>query len=230
MIIFLNLKVNAIEKTDMQLLNKQKIKRMGFKMKICCLGDSLTEGDYGIYGKSGIGNVHAENYPYYLHLFSGAQVMNFGKCGYTSSSYLNFYDEGNVDLNGCDIIIIMLGTNGGLDPAGDTKENADFETLIDRCRRDCPDAEIVLCTPPHVTENPEYSNCGYAERVKKAVKWVREKAKSDNIKLIDVAGYDLFCDENEHIMQPNDGLHFGKTGYINLAAYIYDGLSEFSLI
>lgn len=111
---------------------------MRFKMKICCLGDSLTEGDYGIYGKSGIGNVHAENYPYYLHLLSGAEVLNFGKCGYTSSSYLNFYDDGNVDLNGCDIIIIMLGTNGGLDPESDTKENADFVTLIDRCRRDCP--------------------------------------------------------------------------------------------
>ena len=27
---------------------------------ICCLGDSLTEGDYGIFGKSGIANVQPE--------------------------------------------------------------------------------------------------------------------------------------------------------------------------
>ena len=30
---------------------------------ICCLGDSLTEGDYGIFGKSGIANVKTDNYP-----------------------------------------------------------------------------------------------------------------------------------------------------------------------
>lgn len=26
-------------------------------MIICCLGDSLTEGDYGIFGSRGVGNV-----------------------------------------------------------------------------------------------------------------------------------------------------------------------------
>ncbi len=34
-------------------------------MRICCLGDSLTEGDYGVFGKRGIANVHAENYPFF---------------------------------------------------------------------------------------------------------------------------------------------------------------------
>ena len=48
---------------------------------ICCLGDSLTEGDYGIFGKSGIANVQPENYPYFLSKITGWEVRNFGKCG-----------------------------------------------------------------------------------------------------------------------------------------------------
>ena len=35
-------------------------------MKIACIGDSLTEGDYGVSGKVGIANVHKENYPSFL--------------------------------------------------------------------------------------------------------------------------------------------------------------------
>ena len=49
-------------------------------MKICCLGDSLTEGDYGVKGKSGIANVKKENYPYFLAQSTGWEVKNFGFC------------------------------------------------------------------------------------------------------------------------------------------------------
>ena len=33
------------------------------KRVICCIGDSLTEGDYGMYGVTGVANVHEKNYP-----------------------------------------------------------------------------------------------------------------------------------------------------------------------
>lgn len=39
-------------------------------MKIVCLGDSLTEGDYGT-DTAGIGDVRAENYPYFLAKITG---------------------------------------------------------------------------------------------------------------------------------------------------------------
>ena len=187
---------------------------------ISCLGDSLTEGDYGVKGKSGIANVHNENYPYFLSKFIDATVRNFGKCGFTSSSYKKYYDTGSVTVKDSDIIIIMLGTNGGLDPENDTQGNRDYKYIVDECRNDAPKARIVLCTPPHVTENPEYSNYGYAEQVKKAVLFVRNFADKSGLKLIDVANCPYFTAESEYIMQPNDGLHFSETGYRKLAEYI----------
>ena len=143
---------------------------------ICCLGDSLTEGDYGIFGASGIANVQPEGYPYFLEKITGCHVRNFGKSGYNSTSYLAHYRAGNVDLSGADKVIIMLGTNGGLDPQREVPGNQDFRDLLALCRRDAPEATIYLCTPPHVTVNPLWSNCGYAPQVEKAVAFVRDLA------------------------------------------------------
>lgn len=200
------------------------------KIIISCLGDSLTEGDYGVKGKSGIANIHDENYPYFLSQITGLTVRNFGKCGFTSSSYKKHYDDGNVDIRDSDIIIIMLGTNGGLDLNPETKGNLDYKYIVDRCRTDAPNAEIILCTPPHATENPEYSNFGYADRVKNAVLFVRKFAKENGIKLIDVAKCPYFTVATENIMQPNDGLHFGRFGYEKLAEYIASFLKNNNLI
>lgn len=201
-------------------------------MKIVCLGDSLTEGDYGVLGKSGIANVQTENYPYFLAKSTGAEVVNYGKCGFTSTSYLEFYKSGAVDVTGADIIIIMLGTNGGQKPDldCDVPGNADYKEIVELCKKDAPNAKIVLCTPPHATENPEMSNCGYAGQVKEAVEFVRMFADKYGYDMIDVANCPDFTSESEQVMQPNDGLHFGKDGYQALAAYIERGLRDLGMI
>lgn len=193
-------------------------------MIISCIGDSLTEGDYGVKGKKGIANIHKENYPYFLEKMTGAEVRNFGKCGFTPSSYRKYYDNGNVNVKNSDVIIIMLGTNGGLDPETDTPGNRDYRYIVERCMAEAPKSKIVLCTPPHVTKNPKYSNCGYAEQVKNAVEFVRNYAVETGLKIIDVAECADFNAENEAVMQPNDGLHFGKEGYKRLAKYIIGNL------
>lgn len=187
---------------------------------ICCLGDSLTEGDYGIFGASGIANVQPQGYPYFLEKLTGCEVRNFGKSGYNSTSYLAHYRAGNVDLSGADAVIIMLGTNGGLDPEKEVPGNGDFRELLKLCRRDAPNAVIYLCTPPHVTVNPMWSNCGYRPQVEKAVAFVRNLAKEMDFPVIETALCPDFTDENEGIMQPNDGLHFGLVGYETLAKFI----------
>ena len=191
---------------------------------ICCLGDSLTEGDYGIFGKSGIANVKPENYPLFLQQLTGKKVNNYGKSGYNATTYLQFYLDGNVDLSDAETVIIMLGTNGGLDPVEETQGNRDFRQLLRLCRQDAPGASIYLCTPPHVTENPAYSNCGYAPQVEKAVAFVRDLAQKTGMELIETALCPDFTAENEAVMQPNDGLHFGRTGYETLAKFIADAL------
>ena len=199
-------------------------------MVISCLGDSLTQGDYGVYGKSGIANVHEKNYPYFLAENTGADVRNFGVCGLDPTSYLKYYQEGNVDVKGSDIIIIMLGSNGGLDPEKSTQGNDDYERIINLCKTDEPNADVFVCTPPHATENPEFSNFGYAQRVKNAALFVRNFAEKNSLNLIDVANCNLFTAENEHIMQANDGLHFVEEGYRTLAAFFEKELRRYGKI
>lgn len=189
-------------------------------MIISCIGDSLTEGDYGVFGKSGIANVKEKNYPYFLAQIMNCEVRNYGKCGANSTSYIEYYRSKKPDITNSDIIIIMLGTNGGLDPEHDSRANTDFDEIVKACNGDEPKAEIILCTPPRATENPEYSNYGYAEQVKKAVLFVRNFADKSGLKLIDVANCPYFTAQSEYIMQPNDGLHFSETGYRKLAEYI----------
>ena len=196
------------------------------KKIVVCIGDSLTEGDYGIKGKRGIANVNEKGYPYFLEQIMDCEARNFGKCGFTSVNYLKYYKEGNVRLCGADYIVVMLGTNGGLDPDAECQGNKDYHELVSLLRHDAPSAKIILCTPPHVTSNPEYSNCGYADRVEKAVRWVREYAKREGIALIDTASSPEFTAETEALMQPNDGLHFGELGYKTLAGIIAANLEN----
>lgn len=194
-------------------------------MIISCIGDSLTEGDYGIFGKSGIANVQEKGYPYFLQKLTGGEVRNYGKCGYRASDFLKYYEENNVRLEGSDIIIIMLGTNGGMHPQDfSAKENVDYAAIVAACKKDAPKAKIYLCTPPHVTENTKWSNCGYAPQVKDAVAFVRAFAKKEGLPVIDTANCPDFTTEMEEIMQPNDGLHFGEVGYYTLAKYIAEYL------
>ena len=195
-------------------------------MIIACLGDSLTEGDYGIPGSSGIVDIHEENYPYFLSRILGVEVRNFGKSGFTGNLYWKHYLAGNVDLTNVDVIVVMLGTNGGFKAEEETIDGNSFGKLIAACQKDAPQARIVLCTPPHATENPEYANCGFAEKVANGVAFIRKFAREHDLDLIDVANCPDFTAENEHIMQPNDGLHYGKVGYQTMASFIADGLKQ----
>ena len=42
---------------------------------ILCIGDSLTEGDYGS-EPEGTANVHPEGYPYFLEKYLGVTAIN----------------------------------------------------------------------------------------------------------------------------------------------------------
>ena len=196
------------------------------KKVIICIGDSLTEGDYGIKGKSGIVNVQPKGYPYFLEKMLDCEARNYGKCGFGPVSYLKFYKEGTVNMCGADAVVVMIGTNGNLDLDLECQGNKDYHELITLLKKDAPHAKLIICTPPHVTTNPEYSNCGYEERVDKAVRFIRDYVKREEHILLDLAASDAFRADNEHIMQPNDGLHFGEVGYETLAGIIAQELKK----
>lgn len=195
-------------------------------MKIICLGDSLTEGDYGVFGKRGIANVHERNYPYFLGKLLNAQVINYGKCGYTSSDYLKFYKDGNVDVSDADVIIVMIGTNGGMDDEEYTQGDRDFDELIELVKKASQNSRLFICTPPHVTIDENMSNCGYRKQVDKAVKFIKRYVQEKHIACIDLAGCEMFSDENEAILQSNDGLHFTEAGYAIMAIEIKNRLKQ----
>lgn len=196
-------------------------------MKIICIGDSLTEGDYGIKGKRGIANVKKENYPYFLAQNTGWEVCNFGKCGYRAEHYLRHYEAGNVNVENADVIVILLGTNGGNAPNVDTPNNDAYKKLLSLLKKDAPKATIILCAPPRTTENKECSGYGVYPQVVEAAMFVRQLAEKENYPLIDLLDCGAFTSENEAIMQPNDGVHFGLEGYMTLARVIEEGIRRF---
>ncbi len=195
-------------------------------MILACLGDSLTEGDYGLWGKRGIANVQEKGYPYFLARFLGCEVKNYGKCGFKASAFLRFYDEGAVNVKDADAVLIMLGTNGGMSASGDSPENRAYTELISRVRRDAPRARIFLLTPPHATEDPKWSNCGYAPQVEQAVLFTRAEAARQKLPLIDIYADPRLQPGFEDWFQQNDGLHMTELGYQKLAERVYYELKK----
>ena len=195
-------------------------------MIICCIGDSLTEGDYGIPGVSGVANVHAENYPYFLARATGAEVRNFGKCGWRSSHMLKWAKEGGLNLTGADLILLLLGANGGQKALGDSEENTAYAELVEFCRKEAPQARLVLMTPPNVTTNPKYSNFGYGGQVAEAVGFVRRFAAAQGLEVINLAANSRFTPNTEDDLQSNDGVHFNEKGYRAMAEEVLKSLRE----
>lgn len=194
---------------------------------ICCIGDSLTAGDYGVLNMSGIANVKEKNYPYFLEKLTGFEIKNFGYCGARAIDILGLFKQGIIDVTGADIIILLLGTNGGNTPEGNSDCDLAYKEIIKLCQEQSPKAQLFLCTPPHATTNPKKSNFGYYENVKNAAIFVKNLAKTAHFHEIDLFNDSRFNSENEYIMQPNDGLHFSELGYQTLAKIIYDSIKQY---
>ena len=194
---------------------------------ICCIGDSLTEGDYGICGKFGIANVKPENYPYFLSKLSGCTVKNFGYCGYRASNILDKFKEGAINVSGADLIVILLGTNGGFTPSEETVDTKAYKEIVNMCNAQAPNARIIICTPPHVSHNKNQPGFLFNEHVRLAAQFVRKFGEENNLEIIDLYKDNRINDDNENIMQPNDGLHFGEVGYQTLAKIIYEAIKKY---
>lgn len=188
--------------------------------KIVCIGDSLTEGDYGI--APCVANVHYRNYPFFLARLTGAETVNHGRCGATARSYRHeLYIPGFVDVTQADVVLLMLGSNAGL------REDMapEYVQLVEAVRADMTEgATLVLMTPPHATEDPRWSNCGYHPHVLTAVNFVRDYAARTGIPLINAYTNSPIQPENEDRYQGNDGLHMCEAGAQAFAAFVSEEL------
>ena len=211
----------------------EQINNLDNKIKnqtILCIGDSLTEGDYGS-DTVGTKNVKAENYPFFLSKFLGCTVINKGKCGITATGYWNELSK-TIDYSEVTTIIIMLGTNAVLTDTLETDTNitdnqtyedyADTQTgnyckIIEYALEQTQGkAQIVLCTPPHVGTKRQ-SNRNNAYNSNEVIKKIGMKY---HVPVFDVLYEGGFSDYNQDIMQPIDNLHFGLLGYKKLATFI----------
>lgn len=193
-------------------------------LKIACIGDSLTEGDYGPI--TSYGGRRFENYPYYLSHLTGAETVNYGRCGASSSSYYyEHYNRGDVDVSDADIILLMLGTNKGL--AEDTPFHTDYVRLVNEIlTAKKPSAQLILITPPSATTDPAKINYGYMDNVLSANAAVKAIAKEKGLICFDALNDSPIQPETEERYQSFDGLHMNAAGYEAFARYIAEELDK----
>lgn len=193
--------------------------------EIVCIGDSLTEGDYGT-ATAGVSSIHYENYPYYLEGLLRCRVVNQGQCGLDAGQYLNFFDTEGIDVSGADIVLVMLGTNRGLTLLGPENKDA-YQTLIRRLKEQMKSGStLLLVTPPHATEDPSKVNDGYAPAVENARTEVLALAAANGLPVIDAYAESPIQAAREDVYQPVDGLHMGREGYEAFAGYIAQKIQE----
>lgn len=191
--------------------------------KALCIGDSLTEGDYGS-NPQGTANVKSENYPYFLSKITGWQTVNKGFCGInTTNFWLNKVK--NIDFTGIDIIFILLGTNGGLtdtlssDVVGSDYNNyanthtGSYCKIIEYIKEQKPTAQICLINIPQV-------GIVSKEQLVTTNKVITQIANKYTLPLVDIYNCSKMNFDNGTIYRPIDDLHFGKLGYLTLAGEI----------
>lgn len=199
-------------------IENSKILHCGF------IGDSLTEGDYG--SLDGSINKKDLNYPYYFKETTGWTGTNFGKCGWTTKDVWERIVSTMHLSNTYKIFIIMLGTNGGLtdtievDCIGDDYNNyantqtASYCKIVEHIMKNCPTAQIFLCTPPYNNKT------GKKEHIVETGNVVKKIAKKYNIQVIDVYSELGVNSLNENVFLPIDRLHFGQYGYQKLGVFL----------
>ena len=120
------------------------------QIKVACVGDSVTYGH-------GIKNWAKNNYPAQLQKILGDEyhVLNLGHSGKTVSDNGDKpYTESKQYKKGieydADVLVIMLGTNDSKPENWTNPETFinEYDELIESYKKNNPDIEIILCTPP----------------------------------------------------------------------------------
>ena len=212
-------------------------------LKICCIGDSLTEGVDGMSGNTP--NVIAENYPYFMGKYLNATILNYGKAGTSPNTWwANLQSYGFTFDPSIDVVLIMFGTNGNMnvntlatdvEPYNNWHDYANtgvgcyckiIEYIMEQTNNH---AQFILCTAPF----NHYDEDDYYQRAKKSVNTTKAIAERYLLPVIDVYYESGLNDFNGDVFRPHDNLHFSAKGYHKLGTFIGSQtkayLSRFSL-
>lgn len=194
--------------------------------KAICIGDSLTRG------YNGSSNLE-KCYPYYFNKFTKIETVNYGLSGRTAKGLWDEFVSTWASIPNYDLVIIYLGTNGGLTDSIDTDcnlsdytKNADTNTgcygkILGRIKAENPNCKIFVVAGPN-----EYVRRTSMNSV------VRNLAKAYNVGLIDLENSMLTDDGNPQSIsrqtyRPIDGIHYNELGFLTLASLIYDEMKKY---
>lgn len=194
------------------------------QLRILCIGDSLT------YGGISMTESTTFNYPYYLGKYLNAKIYNHGWSGYTTQMYWNNDRMAGIQFaHNYDVVLIMLGTNGGLtdtlatdvEPYSNYNDYANTNTgcyckLIEKIMEKTNNkAQIILIIPPY----HRYSEEKYQQLqdVRKVIPKIADRYCLPVIDAYSKSGMNAF---NGTVFRPSDNLHFNPKGYQKLGTFI----------
>lgn len=188
-------------------------------LNIVCIGDSLTEG----YTANSV--VLTDNYPKNMQENLGLSytVFNAGVGGSQAITwYSTWKDFLNLQTYNTDIIIIMLGANGGINNTFETDVDAythysDYANtvtgktcaLIEWLQEQVPNALIVFATPTYIDATKAAGNAAQADR---QCLYMSELVDRYFIPVIDIRNSMGINPKNSDTWLSSDGLH-GTTSF-----------------
>lgn len=210
------------------------------KIKIVCIGDSITEGyglgdDPSVYYPSLLQEFLGEEFHVFNEGVSGSCVTMMEEDGHTYGLPYVIqpeYDEA-LSIAG-DIYVILLGTNDAVDGMHDTEDIVDpyanllafeplFETfyqyIIDGVRQASPNALIYLVTPVPVR------NCIWRSHQEtyllQIIPHIKALAEKNHLPLIDLhEEWNKMDPEELDALYQEDGLHPNTSGAFLIASMI----------
>ncbi len=201
------------------------------KIKIACVGDSITYG-------ARLDDPDSDSYPAQLQKLLGDDyaVENFGVGGCTliRKGIPTVWNElPKIKAANPDIIVISLGTNDtcGYGTCGDRKcweykdeFESDYRDLIDELSQLPSDPQIFLCAPsPMVLETPGLDAERIAglkvrkPRLQELISMTKKVAAEKNVHFIDLNGP---LDHRPELFTESDGVHPNKEGYEAIAKLV----------
>lgn len=189
------------------------VKPASAKIKVACIGDSITEGS---------------GYPYKLHVLLGDNydVENFGVSGSTASKDSKIPYTEQVAYKEAmkfdpDIIIIMLGTNDAnlqINHNGENGFEDDYKELVESFQNlSGPEQVYIVKSPPILSQNAGYNDTILADNI---LPHIDNVASQLNLPTIDM--YDTLGHNPDYYW---DGVHPNPDGADIIASTIYDEIT-----
>ncbi len=185
--------------------------------RILCIGDSITESDYGSYVKF--------LKTFFLNDGVIISVISAAKPGYTSGEYLKFLKSSNIlKKYNPDFILIMLGTNDVRIDSDRTSVKRFVANMVSILKiikeyekKREHSIKVFLLTPPpiHKIDIRVFNDISRKRMQKEIIPAVKKIAKANNIPLIDV---NRFFMRRKSLLP---GIHPSKKGYYEMARFIY---------